>query len=194
LGSVGGFDREAEQDSAVSTLTTRTDQVTLSAWSITLSRQTTALFQIGDDASPTNSKSAEQLNPREHVAEMAEQVRTWKDEGKISWRRARHLQKTLDLAAKALEHGRAFPAARLLRHVARVADKLAEHGKMPGDESAVLIESARSIVDQLREDAHVSKCCKVTDRAGVLLMKSEFSLTITGVTATYQSSENVAEV
>lgn len=157
LRSIGHHGGEETRENPVSTLTARDDRVTLSAWSITFSRQTTALIQTGGGLPASPGEVESPLSPKEQIAEMAELVGKLKDEGKISWRRARHLQKTLDLAAKALEHGRALPAARLLRHVARVADKLADHDRMPGDAAAELIGSARSIVDQLREADTCSK-------------------------------------
>jgi hypothetical protein len=180
---------EEEQENATSATATRSDQATLSAWSITLSRQTSALIQTNAALSDTAAEAKEELSPREQVDEMTELVRQMNDEGKISWRRARHLLKTLDLAAKALEHGRALPAARLLRHVARVADKLAGFEKMPGEEATKLIESARSTVDQLREDASWPIRHDANNRAGILLMKSEFRLTITQATVTHESAE-----
>ena len=180
---------EEEQDSSVSALATRTDRVTLSAWSITFSSQTTALFQTNGELPPSTEQPGEALSPREQIDEMVELVNQLKDDGKISWRRARHLLKTLDLATKALEHGRGLPAARLLRHVARVADKLADHSKMPGEAATQLIDSARSIIDQLRDDASWPMRDEVSNRAGILLMKSEFRLTITQATVTHETAE-----
>ncbi len=177
------------RENAVSTLASRTDQVTLSAWSITLSQETTALFQLNGDLSSSAEETQESLSPREQIDEMADLVRQLKDEGKISGRRARHLLKTLELASKALEHGRGLPAARFLGHVARVVDKLADHGKMPDDAANQLIDSTRSIVQQLRDDASWPIRNDMSNRAGILLIKSEFRLTITQATFTQETTE-----
>ena len=193
LNSIGSRCGEEKQENPVSTLATRADQVTLSAWSISFSSQTTALtYTNGDLSQPTDSAETQQ-SPRELIDEMTELIGKLKDEGKISGRRARHLEKVLDLATKALDHGRGLPAARLMRHVARVADKLADRGKLSKDAAAELIGAARDVVDQLRKDACESKCGDVNNRAGVMLMVSEFRLTMTQVSITHQSSETVTE-
>lgn len=175
-----------------STIRARSDQVTLSAWSITISQQTTAMFQT-NSFSPTSSNLDVPFSTRQEVDDMKDLVANLKDDGKILWRRARHLQKVLDLASKALEHGRALPAARILRHVARVADKLADRGRMPGDAAAELIGKARDVVDQLRDETREASCCDVGNRAGIMLLKSEFRLTFTQATVTREATAVPAE-
>jgi hypothetical protein len=193
LTSIGRHSGEEKQENPVSTLTTRTDQVSLSAWSISISRQTTALINTNGDLSLSAGSAEEQQSPQEQIDEMAELVGRLKDEGKISGRRARHLEKVLHLAEKALDHGRALPAARLVRNFARAVDKLAGRGRMSKDAAAELIGSARDVVAQLREDACGSRCGDVSSRAGVMLMVSEFRLTVTQVSITQQSSETVTD-
>lgn len=177
-----------------SAFTARIDQVVFSAWSITISQQTTALIHPEGDlslASTTSSRSA-----RDQIAEMTATLDSLRDEGKISNRRARHLEKVLDLAAKHVDHGRPLAAARLMRHVARVMDKLRDRGRVSSDGAQAMIEAARSVVEELRNEAvgyGREKGPDIGSRAGVMLIISEFKLTVSRVSFATSTSDAETE-
>jgi hypothetical protein len=80
-----------------------------------------------------------------------------------------------------------------MRHVARLADRLADRGALPRDAATELVDSARSVVSQLREEACGSGRSDVLNRAGVMLIVSEFRYQVTHISLGYESEECVTE-
>ncbi len=74
LNSIGRSCGEEKAENQVSTLATRTDQVTLSAWSITFSSQTTALTYSNLDPSHSTDSAEVLKSPREQIDEMKDLI------------------------------------------------------------------------------------------------------------------------
>ena len=127
------------------------DRIELSAWAITISREALSLVgpsEVGEEASDS-SKS-----PRELISDLRSSIDNLREEGKISGRRARHLDRLLDLAAKNMDNGRFRRANRLMLHFSRHIERLTDRGRLDQESGTAMIDTAQDFVKQLRTERH----------------------------------------
>jgi hypothetical protein len=188
LAGYASQDTQAEERSEPSQpLFTGFDRVELSAWAISISRQTLATIESPAAPEVTDSPADARKTPSELIADLRGTIETLKQEGTISERMARHLDRLLDHAADSVESGRLRRATRLMRHFARHIGRLTDHGRMTEESGSALIETARDAIHQLRAERHHrwhadrtpsqaqhEQDGSISVRAGVILLFAEF--------------------
>jgi hypothetical protein len=157
------------------------DRIELSAWAISISREALGLIGPGDVAEQVEDP---RQSPRELISELRSTIDGLKQEGKISRRRARHLDRILDLALRNFENGRFRRANRLMLHFSRHIERLAQRDRVSEESAQTMIDSARDFVQQLRTERHSrwmaaraarqSESQAITIKAGVMLFYAEF--------------------
>jgi hypothetical protein len=128
------------------------DRVELSAWAISLSRQ--AIDESGETPEVTDSTEQDPEAPAELIADLRSTVDALREDGTISERMARHLDRILEHAADSIEQGHQRRATRLLRRFAHHVDRLTDHGVLSEETGASMIETAEDAVHQLRAERH----------------------------------------
>ena len=157
------------------------DRVELSVWAISISREALGLIgpsNVGEQVADSRQ------SPREVISDLRSTIDSLREEGKISRRRARHLDRILDLALRNFENGRFRRANRLMLHFSRHIERLASRDRVSAESAQSMVESARDFVQQLRTERHSrwmaaraerqSENQSFTIKAGFMLFYAEF--------------------
>jgi hypothetical protein len=157
------------------------DRIELSAWAITISRETLGLVGPGGVGEKADEPSR---SPREMISDLRSSIDNLREEGQISRRRARHLDRLVDLAARNMDNGRFRRANRLMLHFSRHIERLTDRGRLSGESGQAMIDTAQDFVKQLRTERHDRRMAAretdqsqdkaITVKAGVMLLYAEF--------------------